>query len=111
MSQHDWVKLALCRGMDVNFFFPQVGVSYHQTDAIRELCAKCPVQAQCLEVGLDSETEDHGFFGGKSPRERRAINTERRRAARLEVRATSRIPDNESTQTLGMGQQNKTSVA
>lgn len=97
--------------MDPNYFFPDVGVSIHHTEAIRKLCKKCPVNAECLELGLESQNDEFGFFGGKSPRERQAINTQRKRDARAALRQTRRILDNEPEETLGVGKQTETSVA
>lgn len=102
---------APCRGMDPNYFFPEVGVSIHHTEAIRKLCRSCPVNAECLELGLESQNDEFGFFGGKSPRERQAINTQRKRNARAAFRQTSRVSNNEPTEALGLGKQTKESVA
>jgi len=111
MEKYDWLEFALCRGSDVNLFFPDVGVSYHQTDYVRNICASCPVSTECLELGLESGNDEHGFFGGKSPRERQAIRAERARAARAPIRTANSVPNNEPTETLGMGQQNQAGLA
>lgn len=111
MSNTSWTAQALCRGSNVNFFFPDVGVSVKQTEAIRKLCSTCPVQNNCLELGLEAQNDEFGFFGGKSPRERQAINAQRKRQARHTIRASRRIPHHEPTETLGMGEQEQTSVA
>ena len=47
----------------------------------KSICATCPVQPECLEYGLKSETE-HGVFGGATPAERRRIILDRARARR-----------------------------
>ena len=110
MNTPSWLHKAHCRGMDPNYFFPDVGVSIHHTEAIRKLCKKCPVNAECLELGLESQNDEFGFFGGKSPRERQAINTQRKRDARVALRQASRVSHYEPTQTLGMGEQTETSM-
>lgn len=107
----NWRVQALCKGSDVNYFFPEVGVSVNHTKAIRTLCSKCPVQAECLELGLESQNDEYGFFGGKSPRERQAINTERKRLARRALREARRIPDHEPTETLDMDIEAQAGVA
>ncbi|GAA4522841.1 hypothetical protein GCM10023191_102320 [Actinoallomurus oryzae] len=57
--------------------------AYEQT--ARELCADCPVIAECLERALRLEAVPyvvpHGIFGGTAPWTRRAINRNRRRRA------------------------------
>lgn len=107
----NWRLNALCRGSDVNYFFPEVGVSMLHTKAIRKLCSTCPVQKECLELGLESQNDEYGFFGGKSPRERQAINTERKRLARAALREARRVPNHEPTQALDMDIQAQTGVA
>lgn len=110
MNAPAWLQQAHCRGMDPNYFFPEVGVSIKHTEAIRKLCKRCPVNEQCLELGLESQNDEFGFFGGKSPRERQAINTQRKRDARLAFRQARRVLDNEPTETLGVGKQTEASL-
>lgn len=110
MNAPTWLQQAHCRGMDPNYFFPEVGVSIKHTEAIRKLCGKCPVNKQCLELGLESQNDEFGFFGGKSPRERQAINAVRKREARVAIRQARRVPHNEPTETLGMGEQAEAGV-
>jgi len=106
-----WFVSALCRGSDTNYFFPEVGVSMKHTANIRKICNQCPVKEECLELGLESHNDEHGFFGGKSPRERQAINAERKRAARHAIRQARRVYDYEPTQALDMDRQTETGVA
>jgi WhiB family redox-sensing transcriptional regulator len=95
----------------VNFFFPEVGVSMHHTAEIRRICAKCPVQLQCLELGLESQNDEYGFFGGKSPRERQAINANRKRAARDAIRQASRVSHHEPKKALDLDSEAQAGVA
>jgi hypothetical protein len=111
MNSHAWLEKAACRGSDVNLFFPEVGVSYHQTDFIRYTCGQCPVQSECLELGLESGNDEYGFFGGKSPKDRQAIRAQRARASRTLVSTPMRIPNNESAKALDMDQQTQTDLA
>ncbi|MFC6582070.1 WhiB family transcriptional regulator [Planomonospora parontospora] len=60
-------------------------------DVARELCADCPVRAQCLELALREEydlprTWFHGIRGGKAPWQRCAMVYNRRRRARQAAR-------------------------
>lgn len=95
----------------MNFFFPEVGVSIHHTAEIRALCAKCPVKEECLELGLESQNDEYGFFGGKSPRERQAINANRKRATRAAFIEARRVPNNEPKKTLDMDSKTQTRLA
>jgi WhiB family redox-sensing transcriptional regulator len=36
----------------------------------KALCDECPVQAECLEAGMD---EEYGIWGGLSPKQRRRL--------------------------------------
>lgn len=110
-NESNWRELALCRGSDVNFFFPEVGVSMHHTAEIRRVCSKCPVKMDCLELGLESQNDEYGFFGGQSPRERQAINANRKRAARAALLEARRVPDNEPKKTLDMERKAQTRLA
>jgi WhiB family redox-sensing transcriptional regulator len=49
-------------------------------DAARQICAECPVKAECLEYALENRI-DHGVWGGCSERERRRIQRRRRQEA------------------------------
>ncbi len=73
-----WRKLAKCRGVDSNVFFPHRG---EPTEEARELCAGCPVHEQCAEDAIQDETR-LGFAGRLSESERRAIRRQRRIQAR-----------------------------
>lgn len=61
---------ALCRGTgDTLDWFPERGDNA-MVNACKALCAECPVQPECLEVGL---RQRDGIWGGTSGRERRGI--------------------------------------
>ena len=106
----EWRTQAVCKGMDVNLFFPDVGVHISQIKEIRAICETCPVKVECLESALYSDMDLHGFFGGKSPRERRTIRSQKE-WDRYSVRTTRTIHDNESEETLDMECQDKESLA
>lgn len=67
---------ALCAQVDPELFFPEKG---HSSDKAREICAKCPVRAQCLEVFGD--VIDYGVVGGLTEPERRALRGRSRKEA------------------------------
>jgi hypothetical protein len=60
-----WMADAACRGMDANVFFPAPG---QMATLAKEVCAECPVQAECADAGRN---EVHGIWGGQAPRDRR----------------------------------------
>jgi WhiB family redox-sensing transcriptional regulator len=68
-----WIAQAECRGMDVSLFFPERG---ERLDAVRDVCRRCEVQAECLAYAINNG-EKTGVWGGRSERARRTI---RRRA-------------------------------
>lgn len=69
LERPEWQRQGLCRVYpDVNWY-PERGES---TVAAKAICARCPVQAQCLEYAL-ARREHNGVWGGTSDRERRRI--------------------------------------
>lgn len=77
-----WRRDAACADEDPELFFAG------DDDAVRqakEVCARCPVRAQCLETAL-AVNEMHGVWGGMAEGERRRLIRRRRRerAARRE---------------------------
>ncbi len=69
-----WMADALCRGMDPDLFFPERG-DLNATREAKKVCATCPHQAPCLEYALVHH-EEHGVWGGTSPRDRRRLRKE-----------------------------------
>jgi WhiB family redox-sensing transcriptional regulator len=76
--EHSWMREALCRGQNADFFFPSDGVGVEHAKTV---CAQCPVRMDCLEYALTYRI-DHGVWGGCSERERRRILRSRRAADR-----------------------------
>src|SRR5271155_4057929 len=74
-----WRKLAACRGLDVEAFYP---VTEDEADAAeaKAVCAVCPVRQACLEHAL-AHREREGIWGGTTERERRRIVRQRRKSA------------------------------
>jgi hypothetical protein len=87
----DWRGRARCRDIDPDVFFPTASrgpVYAAQVADAKQVCAGCPVQAECLDYALAWLPE--GVAGGRSQEEREAIRTRREfvpsaDAARLEV--------------------------
>jgi hypothetical protein len=72
-----WMADAICAQTDPEVFYPERGESI--ADAKR-VCLGCPVRETCLEWALERK-ERFGVFGGKSERERRKIEQQRKAAA------------------------------
>ena len=61
---------AACAETDPEAWFPEKGdVDLRR---IKRICAGCQVRAECLEWALDNR-EQHGVWGGTTPRQRRRI--------------------------------------
>lgn len=75
--QLEWMREGHCRYYPPAAFFPSDGVG---VDQARQICAECPVKAECLEYALESRI-DHGVWGGCSERQRRRILRQRRQDA------------------------------
>ncbi|MGW4049526.1 WhiB family transcriptional regulator [Streptomyces sp. NPDC004779] len=63
-----WMASALCRTVHADDLFVE-GAAQNRAKA---LCTGCPVKAECLAHALDGRIE-HGIWGGKTERERRAL--------------------------------------
>ena len=68
----DWRDRAACRVVNPELFFPvsEVGPGAVQVRQAKSVCARCPVQAECLEYAVEAGLA-HGVFGGATPHERR----------------------------------------
>jgi WhiB family redox-sensing transcriptional regulator len=70
-SRH-WIADAECAQVDPEIFFPEKGGSSRQA---KEVCARCLVQAECLDDALE-HNERFGIWGGQSERNRRKLQTQ-----------------------------------
>lgn len=69
-----WRRQAACIGTDLDVWFPERSPSR----LVREMCASCPVQPECLEEALLLPRDmDHGYIGGTTAKERNAIRQDR----------------------------------
>lgn len=66
----DWRERSECRDADPVIFFPPKGGN--RTAEAKQICARCPVTAECLQVALDGRIRD-GIWGGLSERDRRKL--------------------------------------
>ena len=73
-----WRELAVCRGIDLEVFFPERGES---AEPARRVCAACPVRQPCLDYAITNRITD-GIWGGLTERERRALRSRWVRASR-----------------------------
>jgi WhiB family redox-sensing transcriptional regulator len=73
-----WQTLAECRGERVEMFIPDRG---GPSARAKQLCARCPVKAECLRFAL-AIPDLVGYWAGTNERERRRIRATRRRATR-----------------------------
>jgi WhiB family redox-sensing transcriptional regulator len=75
-----WYHDAACQSEDPELFFPigTNGPALLQLMDAKRICARCPVQSECLRWAIVTGME-YGVWGGMSEDERRAL---RRRTAR-----------------------------
>jgi WhiB family redox-sensing transcriptional regulator len=66
MSDRHWTVDALCAQIGGDMWFPVKGQPSREAKAI---CAKCPVQEPCPELGLQGE--EYGVWGGLGYMQRR----------------------------------------
>ncbi|HEY7821436.1 MAG TPA: WhiB family transcriptional regulator [Acidimicrobiia bacterium] len=64
-----WRQHAACKGHPVELFFAKKGGPLGEA---KEICMSCPVRLDCLQWAVDAGIP-FGVFGGRSPRERRAL--------------------------------------
>ena len=82
----DWQKLAACRGVPTEVFFPNDDAT---VESAKSICFGCSVARQCLEHAIHSR-EEEGIWGGATGAERRSL-IRRRRRARAKQRKLRRV--------------------
>ncbi len=70
LSPPEWMTSALCAQVDPELFYPEKGGSTREAE---QVCAACPVRAECLAYAL-AHGERFGVWGGESERSRRALS-------------------------------------
>lgn len=79
-----WQDDGLCREVGDALFFPDdEGARAHRYTGARAICAKCPVQVECLDDAMSREgdaTREYraGLWGGLSPEQRANLAKTRR---------------------------------
>lgn len=76
-TRPSWQQQAACRDADTALFYPEKG---ERAAPAKAICAKCPVQAECLEYGLHDR---FGIWGGLTEKERRVVIRKRCQAGRF----------------------------
>ena len=74
-----WRQQGSCAGSDATVFYPPPDDDTLAEQA-KEICAMCPVLAQCRDFALTTR-EKHGVWGGLTERERRRVIRQNRRSA------------------------------
>lgn len=69
-----WTERAACRDSDPELFFPvsDMGPGAKQVAEAKAVCARCPVQQECLTYAMDNGL-NYGIFGGATEQERRQL--------------------------------------
>ncbi len=77
----DWFEQAACKGQ-YGVMFPErenVWLMVKKVMAAKQICAGCPVKAECLEYALNNpHASKIGIWGGTTEKERRALRRRRR---------------------------------
>ena len=70
----DWRDRSACLDEDPELFFPigNTGPAILQIEEAKQVCRRCEVREQCLQWALEAG-QDHGVWGGLTPRERDRI--------------------------------------
>lgn len=63
--------LGHCVGKDPAIFFPDVAYNRYEVKRAKDICAVCPVRAQCMDYAL--RNNEVGIWGGTTERERKKI--------------------------------------
>jgi hypothetical protein len=68
-----WLDDAACAELSISDYFVEAG--HVISEDVLEVCRRCPVRRQCLEVAYDERFNiTGGYFGGLSPGQRREMN-------------------------------------
>src|SRR5215467_6772197 len=88
-----WWTRAACASADPELFFPisYSGPALRQVAQAKAICARCPIQRECLRYALDAGYIQ-GVWGGMTEEERRRLARRERRARVRQVRHTVARP-------------------
>jgi WhiB family transcriptional regulator, redox-sensing transcriptional regulator len=93
-----WWTRAACASADPELFFPisYSGSALRQVARAKSICARCPIQQECLSYALGAGSVQ-GVWGGMTEEERRLLLLRRERPARVHPvqhpRARPRVPE------------------
>lgn len=78
-----WAARGACRDSDPELFFPVTarGPGRGQIEKAKAICARCAVQAQCLEFAMETG-QTFGVWGGMAEDERITLRRNRLRRRR-----------------------------
>ncbi|MET9504831.1 WhiB family transcriptional regulator [Streptomyces sp. NPDC006622] len=84
----EWLRSAACVGEDPELFFPvgTSGPALRETAGAKQVCARCPVTADCLDYALAGGPMS-GVWGGTDEAERADLL----RTARDDVRRSTSV--------------------
>jgi WhiB family transcriptional regulator, redox-sensing transcriptional regulator len=88
-----WWSRAACATADPELFFPIScsGPALRQVARAKAICARCPIQQECLRYALDAGSIQ-GVWGGMTEDERRLLLRRERRARARPVQHTGARP-------------------
>jgi WhiB family transcriptional regulator, redox-sensing transcriptional regulator len=93
-----WWARAACASADPELFFPisYSGPALRQVARAKAICARCPIQQECLRYALDAGSVQ-GVWGGMTEDERRLLLQRRKRQAHVRpvqhTDARTRVPE------------------
>lgn len=88
-----------CAEVDPELFFPVSYVPSSQIAEAKQICAGCPVLAQCREFGM---TQPEGIWGGMTPADRRRARQQQERE-RQELERHASITATDDSDHFAMG--------
>lgn len=79
----DWRDQGACNGHpNPDLWFPEPGtVGAISAREAKRICAGCVVQQECLHYAMTVKPEPTGVWGGTTPKDRRNMRRQRRKAA------------------------------
>lgn len=91
-----WHLDAGCTGTDPEVFFPlDLDPASHGVAAAKQVCARCPVQAECLADVMATEDPSRrwGISAATTPAERAALFAAHRQTATLSTQPVAAMPE------------------
>lgn len=73
----EWKKLAECKGLNTEIFYPSDGLG---VIAAKKICAMCVVKQNCLDYAIKHQ-HISGVWGGASERDRKRIVKNRQKGS------------------------------